>query len=72
MGAGMAHEHEALAAALLQFGPLYGSWVEECADTLSGSAGAFADHALSQTIDADGLLCAYAGHLEGTHDDAGR
>jgi DNA-binding MarR family transcriptional regulator len=27
----MAHEHEALAAALLQFGPLYRSWVEECA-----------------------------------------
>ena len=33
MGAGMAHEHEALAVALLQFGPLYGSWVEECAPT---------------------------------------
>ena len=29
----MAHEHEALAAALLQFGPLYRSWVEECAPT---------------------------------------
>ena len=27
----MAHEHEALAAALLQFGPLYRSWVEQCA-----------------------------------------
>ena len=27
----MGHEHEALAAALLQFGPLYRSWVEQCA-----------------------------------------